>query len=82
MNLEVRSKQRPVQLQRSRNVGRNMLFGLLNRCVSLLMPFIVRTVVIVLDLWYYVIPDQMALCMVNTAGPVSAGWRSGAGDKP
>ena len=34
------------QFQRSRNVGRNMIFGLLNRCVSLLLPFIVRTVLI------------------------------------
>ncbi len=32
--------------QRSRNVGRNMVYGLLNRCVSLLLPFIVRTILI------------------------------------
>ena len=31
---------------RSRNVGRNIIFGYINRCVSLLLPFIVRTVVI------------------------------------
>lgn len=31
---------------RSRNVGRNMIFGYINRCFSLLLPFIVRTVVI------------------------------------
>lgn len=35
-----------VRFHRSRNVGRNMVFGLLNRCVSLLLPFIVRTVLI------------------------------------
>ena len=34
------------QFQRTRNVGRNMIFGLLNRCVSLLLPFLVRTVLI------------------------------------
>ncbi len=34
------------QYQRSRNVGRNMVYGLLNRCVSLLLPFIVRTMLI------------------------------------
>ena len=34
------------QFQRTRNVRRNMVFGLLNRCVSLLLPFIVRTVLI------------------------------------
>ena len=40
------TEEQPVQFQRSRNVGRNMVFGLLNRCVSLLLPFIVRTVLI------------------------------------
>ncbi len=35
------------QFSRSRNVGRNMIFGYINRCVSLLLPFIVRTVVII-----------------------------------
>ena len=34
------------QFNRSRNVGRNMIFGYINRCVSLLLPFVVRTVVI------------------------------------
>ncbi len=34
------------QFQRSRNVGRNAIYGLLNRCISLLLPFIVRTVLI------------------------------------
>ena len=34
------------QVQRSRNVGRNAIYGLLNRCISLLLPFIVRTVLI------------------------------------
>ena len=32
--------------QRSRNVGRNIIFGFINRIFSLLMPFIVRTVLI------------------------------------
>ena len=36
----------PAQFHRTRNVGRNMIFGYINRCVSLLLPFIVRTVVI------------------------------------
>lgn len=34
------------QFPRSRNVGRNIIFGLLNRCTSLVLPFIVRTVLI------------------------------------
>ena len=46
MNQEVQPKQIPSQFQRSRNVGRNMVYGLLNRCVSLLLPFIVRTILI------------------------------------
>lgn len=36
----------PEQFHRSCNVGRNMIFGFINRCVSLLLPFVVRTVVI------------------------------------
>ena len=40
------SPYRSYQFQRSRNVGRNLIFGLLNHCVSLLLPFIVRTVLI------------------------------------
>ena len=39
-------KEHTLQVQRTRNVSRNMIFGLLNRCVSLLLPFIVRTVLI------------------------------------
>lgn len=46
MNQEVRSEQIHSQFQRSRNVGRNVVYGLLNRCVSLLLPFIVRTILI------------------------------------
>lgn len=46
MELEVQSEQIDFQFHRSRNVGRNMVFGLLNRCVGLLLPFIVRTVLI------------------------------------
>lgn len=46
MNGEVQSEQIHSQFQRSRNVGRNVVFGLLNRCVSLLLPFIVRTILI------------------------------------
>lgn len=46
MNQEVQPEQIHSQFQRSRNVGRNMVFGLLNRCVSLLLPFIVRTILI------------------------------------
>ncbi len=34
------------QFQRSRNVSRNVAYGLLNRCVSLFLPFIVRTILI------------------------------------
>lgn len=34
------------RFQRSRNVSRNILFGMLNRFFALLMPFIVRTVLI------------------------------------
>lgn len=34
------------QFQRSRNVGRNVIYGLLSRCVSLVLPFIVRTILI------------------------------------
>lgn len=34
------------QVQRSRNVGRNAIYGLLNCCISLLLPFIVLTVLI------------------------------------
>ena len=46
MNLEVHSEQIHSQFQRSRNVSRNIVYGLLNRCVSLLLPFIVRTILI------------------------------------
>ena len=34
------------RLERTKNVKRNVLFGLLQRCVSLLLPFAVRTVLI------------------------------------
>lgn len=34
------------RLERTKNVKRNVLFGLLQRCVSLLLPFLVRTVLI------------------------------------
>ena len=43
MGEEIKSQQK---FQRSRNVGRNVVFGLLNRFFALLMPFIVRTVLI------------------------------------
>ena len=46
MNQEVQPEQIHLQFQRSRNVGRNVVYGLLNRCVSLLLPFIVRTLLI------------------------------------
>ncbi len=46
MNLGVQSEQMHSQFHRSRNVGRNMVYGFFNRCVSLLLPFIVRTVLI------------------------------------
>ncbi len=35
-----------VQYKRTRNVSRNVVFGLINRCISLLLPFLVRTVLI------------------------------------
>lgn len=46
MNREVQLEEIYSQFQRSRNVGRNVVYGLLNRCVSLLLPFIVRTILI------------------------------------
>lgn len=46
MNQEAKTEHIYSQFQRSRNVGRNVVYGLLNRCVSLLLPFIVRTVLI------------------------------------
>lgn len=41
------SNQLDNQFSRSRNVSRNIIFGYINRCVSLLLPFVVRTVVII-----------------------------------
>ena len=40
------STEQACQFQRSRNVGRNIIFGSLNRFVLLLLPFVVRTVLI------------------------------------
>lgn len=46
MNQKVQLEEVQSQFQRCRNVGRNVVYGLLSRCVSLLLPFIVRTVLI------------------------------------
>lgn len=46
MYQKVQTVQIHSQFQRSRNVSRNVAYGLLNRCVSLLLPFIVRTIMI------------------------------------
>lgn len=40
MNLGVQLEQMHSKFHRSRNVGWNMVYGFINRCVSLLLPFL------------------------------------------
>lgn len=46
MRMNNRLNERKVKFNRTRNVERNVVFGLLNRFFALLLPFIVRTVLI------------------------------------